>query len=172
MRNTDPQQIRSSLNAALTDLRDEHRAEPVPPEPHCLMAGVDAALEQKVLDLTQRQQIMDVHHHRKPEHLRRTVEIAEGISHPSTLRTVATNPKRNWAHNSSTCLPPQVRTQDFKGSFPITRTIGSSPISILRPVRRSDHLEAAGHTLWPPGAAAIQWVRASSPHTGSCLSDV
>ena len=43
------------LNPALPDLRGEHRAEPVPPETYRLVADVDAALEQQVLDLAQRQ---------------------------------------------------------------------------------------------------------------------
>ena len=33
----------------------EHRAEPVPPEPDCLMEKVDAAFEQQILDIAQRQ---------------------------------------------------------------------------------------------------------------------
>jgi hypothetical protein len=33
------------------DLGGEHRTEPVPPQPHGLMANVDAALEQQILDV-------------------------------------------------------------------------------------------------------------------------
>ena len=33
------------------DLRGEHWTEPVPPEPHRLVADVDAAFEQQVFDL-------------------------------------------------------------------------------------------------------------------------
>jgi hypothetical protein len=36
----------------------EHRAEPVPPEPDCLMADVDPALGQKILDVAQRQRVL------------------------------------------------------------------------------------------------------------------
>ena len=35
------------------NLRSKHWAEPVPPEPHRLVANVDAALEQQVLDIPQ-----------------------------------------------------------------------------------------------------------------------
>ena len=56
-------------NAPLPDLRGEHRTEPVPPEPHRLVTDVDAALEQQILDLPQRQRIADVHHHREADYL-------------------------------------------------------------------------------------------------------
>ncbi len=38
-------------NAPLSDLRGEHRAEPVLPKPNRLMADVDATLEQEIFDL-------------------------------------------------------------------------------------------------------------------------
>jgi hypothetical protein len=41
------------LDPLPADLAGEHRAEPVPPQPHRLMADVDAALEQQVLDVPQ-----------------------------------------------------------------------------------------------------------------------
>ena len=69
--------------------RFEHRTEAIPPEPYCLVADVDAPLEQNILELSQRQRIADVHHHREPDHLRRTVEIAEGIAHRRRLRILA-----------------------------------------------------------------------------------
>ena len=43
------------LDPLPADLAGEHRAEAVPPEPHGLMADVDAALEQEILDVAQRQ---------------------------------------------------------------------------------------------------------------------
>ena len=47
-----PLRIASMLpNSPLPDLRGEHRTEPVPPEPHGLMADVDATLEQQILYL-------------------------------------------------------------------------------------------------------------------------
>ena len=58
------------VNTALPDLGREHRTEPVPPQTHRLVADVDAALEQDVLDLAQRQRVADVQHHRAPDHLR------------------------------------------------------------------------------------------------------
>jgi len=41
-------------NAPFSDLCGEHRAEPVPPEPHRLVADVDTPLVEQVLDLAQR----------------------------------------------------------------------------------------------------------------------
>ena len=49
------------------------------------MTDIDAALEQDVLDLAQRQWVPDVHHHRETDDLGRTVEIAEVIFHRKTL---------------------------------------------------------------------------------------
>ncbi len=69
------------MNAPLSDLRGEHRTEPVPPEPHGFGADIDTALEQQIFDLSQRERITDVHHYREADHLRRTVEIAERIAH-------------------------------------------------------------------------------------------
>ena len=60
-----------ALNPALPDLRREHRTEPIPPQPHRLVANVDAAFEQNVLNLAQRQRVADVHHHREADDLGR-----------------------------------------------------------------------------------------------------
>jgi len=73
------------MNATFSDLRGEHRAEPVPPETHGFVADVDAALEQQILYLSQRKRIPDVHHHREADYLGRTVEITEGILHRRRL---------------------------------------------------------------------------------------
>ncbi|EAQ23117.1 hypothetical protein ROS217_02660 [Roseovarius sp. 217] len=42
------------MDAAFADLGSEHGAEPVPPEPDRLMADVDAALVQQILDVAKR----------------------------------------------------------------------------------------------------------------------
>ena len=65
----------------LPDLGRKQRAKAVPPVPYGLMADVDAALEQKIFDLTQRQRITDIEHHNVTDDLRRAVEIPEGIFH-------------------------------------------------------------------------------------------
>jgi hypothetical protein len=41
--------------ASFADLGSEHRAKPVPPEPDGLVADVDPALGQQILDVAQRQ---------------------------------------------------------------------------------------------------------------------
>ena len=56
-----------------------------PPEPHGLVADVDAALEQQIFDPSRRQWVADIWHHREADDFRRTVEITEGISHPAKL---------------------------------------------------------------------------------------
>jgi hypothetical protein len=74
-----------TLDAAFRDLRGNHRTEAVPPETHCLVADDDAAFDQQILYLTQRQWIPDIHHHRQLGDLGRAVQISEGISHPRRL---------------------------------------------------------------------------------------
>jgi len=74
------------MNAAFPYLRGEHRTKPVPPEPHRLVADIDAALAKNILDLAQRQRIPDVHHHREANNLGRRVEISEWVSHPTRLK--------------------------------------------------------------------------------------
>ena len=65
-----PARIGSVMNAPLTDLGGKHWSEPVPPETHRLVAYIDAAFEQQILDLAQRQRIANVHHHREADYLR------------------------------------------------------------------------------------------------------
>ncbi len=57
------------MNPPLSNLSGEQRAEPVPPEAHRLMADVDAAFEQQILDLPQRKRLSNVHHYREADHL-------------------------------------------------------------------------------------------------------
>jgi hypothetical protein len=39
------------MNASFSNLRGEHRTEPVPPETYRLVADIDAPLEQQIFDL-------------------------------------------------------------------------------------------------------------------------
>ncbi len=52
-----------ALDPALPDLGGDHRPEPVPPEPHRLMANIDAPFVQKILDIPERERKLDIHHH-------------------------------------------------------------------------------------------------------------
>jgi hypothetical protein len=56
--------------ASLTDLGGKHWAKSVPPEPHGLVADVDAALREEIFDVAKGQWIPDVHHHREADDLR------------------------------------------------------------------------------------------------------
>ena len=47
-----PQRIESMMNTAFPDLRGKQWTKAVPPVPHGLMADVDAALTQKIFDLS------------------------------------------------------------------------------------------------------------------------
>jgi len=50
-----PVLIRPMMDPSLSNFRSKHRAEPVPPKPHRLVAGTDAALEQDVVALGSKQ---------------------------------------------------------------------------------------------------------------------
>ena len=67
---------------------------------HRLVVDVDAALEQEVLDLAQRQRVARVHNHSQADHFRRAVEIAERIFQPPPLRDAAPSPNRNCSDNA------------------------------------------------------------------------
>ena len=100
----------------LRPLPAEHRAKAVPPQPHRLMADVDAALGQQVLHIPQRQRVLHVHHHHEADHLRRTVEVAErvgGAGHMAALpasdyrgaKFGLTEPARQSAEEGTGCSP-------------------------------------------------------------------
>jgi len=48
-----PSGIRGIMKASPPDLCDEHRTDPVPPQPYAFVANVDTALEQQIFDLFQ-----------------------------------------------------------------------------------------------------------------------
>jgi hypothetical protein len=68
-----------ALDAALPDLGGEHRTEAMPPKPDGLMADLDAALVQKVLDVPQREREPDIEHHRQSDDLGAGLEPFERI---------------------------------------------------------------------------------------------
>src|SRR5271167_2227326 len=89
-----PLRIAAHMRAAsLTNLGGEHRAKPVTPEPHGLVADVDPALGQKILDVAQRQRVSDVHHHDQTDDLWRAVEISERVAHVLKLARPHTAPE-------------------------------------------------------------------------------
>ena len=99
-----PVRIRMVLNAPFSDLRREHRAKTVPPEPYRLVADIDTAFEQQVLDLAQRQRVPDIHHHREANDFGRTIEIAEGIFHPLRLGSITRRLKPLYSDNALRCV--------------------------------------------------------------------
>src|SRR5208283_4764784 len=70
----------------LSDLGGENRAKTVPPKPDGLIADVDPALGQEILDVAQRQRVSHVHHHNQADDLRRAVEISERVAHGLSLK--------------------------------------------------------------------------------------
>ena len=82
------------INTAFPDLRGKKRAETVLPVPHGLMAEVDAALKQEILEVSQRQKVTDIKHHSVADYLGRTVEITEGVVYHWKLRALL--PGSSW----------------------------------------------------------------------------
>jgi hypothetical protein len=80
--------------------RSEHRAKLVPPELRRLVADVGSVLEQQILDLPQPKRLPDVHRHGQADYLGRTVEIADGIFHPSRLRNSPSRLKSFYSDNT------------------------------------------------------------------------
>jgi len=82
----------------LSDLGGEHRAKPVPPKSDGLMADLDPALGQEILDVAQRQRVPHVHHHDQTDHFWPAVEISKRIAHglklqqPEAARKIALTP--------------------------------------------------------------------------------
>jgi hypothetical protein len=83
-----PLRIRSQgARLFLVDKTGEFRSEPVPSGPDGLMAHVNAALMQQILDLPQGKRKSDVHHHRDPDDLGRKAKTLErSVVQPVTLR--------------------------------------------------------------------------------------
>ena len=77
------------LNPLSSDLGGEHRAEPVPPKPHRLVANIYTALVQQILDVPQRQREPDVHHYRQADDLGGRLEVAKrgAFCHGRTLNS-------------------------------------------------------------------------------------
>lgn len=82
-----------AFDTPLSKFRGKHRPEPVPLEPHCFMANVDAPLVQKVLHVSKRKREPDLHHHRKTDDLGTRFEVPEGavLCHALSL---ARHPRR------------------------------------------------------------------------------
>src|SRR5271165_549307 len=76
---------REPTTAPLSDLGGEYGAKSVPPEPDGLVADVDPALGQQILDVAQRQRVSHVHHHDQTDDLWRAVEISERVAHGPIL---------------------------------------------------------------------------------------
>jgi hypothetical protein len=56
-------------NALATNVRREHRTEPIPPKSHRLVADVDAPFEQQVFHIPKAEREPHVQHHNQPNDL-------------------------------------------------------------------------------------------------------
>ena len=123
-----PPRIGSTMNTAFPDLRSKQWAKAVPPVPHGLMADADAALEQEIFDLPQRQGVTDIQHHRAADYLRRTVEITERILHRRRLRDLTFQLKPIYSDNALADVPEPIKVDRLVGR--LARLAYASPTSI------------------------------------------
>jgi hypothetical protein len=66
----------------LSDLGGEHRTKSVPPEADGLVADVDPALGQQILDVAQRQRVSHVHRHDQTDDLGELLKYRNGLLIP------------------------------------------------------------------------------------------
>ncbi len=76
------------LNSFAADFSGEHRAKSIPPIPHRFVADVDAALVQKIFDVSQRQRKANIQHDGEADNLRAAVKALEWVcfNHEDRLR--------------------------------------------------------------------------------------
>ena len=122
-------------NALLPDLCGEQRTETVPPQTHRVVADIDTAFDQHVVDLAQRQWIADVHHHHEAHYLGRTVDITERIVHHRRLRNLPFRLKTIYADNAPFGHPRPLQVMS-NAAFRITGKYRYSMVTCLtvRPV--------------------------------------
>jgi hypothetical protein len=65
------------FDPAFPDLAREHRAKPVPPEPHRFVANIYAALVEQILDVSQQKWEPDIEHHRQADDFGDGLELLE-----------------------------------------------------------------------------------------------
>ena len=87
------------LDPALLDLICEHRAEPMLPKPHRLVADVDTTLVEQILDIPERQWEPHIEHHCEADDLGARFEVLEGgaIGHARTLSAALPRLKRCYS---------------------------------------------------------------------------
>ncbi len=93
------------------------------------MADIDAALEEEVLDLAERERVADIHHHREADNLGRAVEAAERVPHRQRLRAAA-----GALEPVSLTVPGNVRRKRRAKTAPkwARRRIGAGIVALLR----------------------------------------
>ena len=138
-------------DASLADLGGEHWAKPVPPEPDGLMADVDPALGQQILDVAQRERISHVHHHDQTDNVRRTVEISERVAHG--MKLPRPRHPRIWSdtalattNDKSPCFCGANSSADCKDRLEHPAT-GRSLVRLICPDQRRLSQDVAAHGL-------------------------
>jgi hypothetical protein len=91
-----------ALDPALADPGGEHWAEPVPPETDGLVAHIDTALVQQVLDVPQGQWRADVEHHREADDLWAGLEVQERAAFHHGRRLAGALPRLKQSSSDNT----------------------------------------------------------------------
>jgi hypothetical protein len=93
-------------NPLLSDLCREHRAEPLPPKSDGLMADVDPALRQEILDVSRRQWVPHVHHCDRTDYFWRAIEISERAAMAQSYQVRGGPTNCPDTTNPNTCAAP------------------------------------------------------------------
>lgn len=103
-----------ALNPSLPDLRSQQLSEGMPPEPHRLVADLDTAFAEEVLDIPQRKREADIEHHRPAddlgagfERLERAVFGYEGTVGQLAARLKQSSSDKTIPSELKTCADPQ-----------------------------------------------------------------
>lgn len=106
-----PSLFRMRVGATLSNLFGKDRAKSVPPEAHGLMADIDPAFVQNVLNLTQAERVAGVVHHRQLDDLRACLEVLErgGTGHFTRLGRSSARLKVSSSDNTAAQRVPRLR---------------------------------------------------------------
>jgi hypothetical protein len=93
----DPVRIEPVLHTPAADYLREERPEPFPPETHCLVRDVYAALVKQIVHIPKRQRKAGIHHRGQADAFGRDLEIPERVTNRGTLRFQAILPELRLA---------------------------------------------------------------------------
>ena len=121
------------VDTLFTDLSGKYWTKSIPPEADRFMADIDAALVEKVLNISKRKWIPNIHHYRQADDLGARFEIAKWrvFCHPVRLRDRA-------AHLNLICSDSATPGHVFAAQYQQQPTVGGSGMLSVDKWRRYD----------------------------------